>query len=183
MSAHSLRGSPFDRRLWLVLCTLAVLPGCAGYMIGNRTLYPCGVRTVHVPVFESNSFRRGLGERLTEAVVKEIELKTPYKVVNSQQADSVLTGRVLREVKGVLVEAPSDDPRDLQYNMKVEVTWLDRKGTALRQSQAIPLPGAVALIDQTADFVPEVGQSVTTAEQQAIERLATQIVSLMETPW
>jgi len=31
--------------------------------------------------------------------------------------------------------------------------------------------------------VPEVGQSVETAQQEAIQRIATQIVSLMEKPW
>ena len=49
--------------------------GCAAYQIGNQSLYPLEIHTVAVPVFQSNSFRRNLGERLTEAVVKEIEKK------------------------------------------------------------------------------------------------------------
>ena len=40
--------------------------GCATpYQIGNRSLYPQDVHTVYVPIFESDSFRRNLGERLT----------------------------------------------------------------------------------------------------------------------
>ena len=64
---------------------LIVLPGCAGYQIGNRSLYRPDIRTVHVPVVQSESFRRYLGERLTEAIVKEVELRTPYKVVGTTE--------------------------------------------------------------------------------------------------
>ena len=76
----------------MLLLVLPVLCGCAGYQIGNRTLFPTHIHTVHVPTFESISFRRNLGERLTEAVVKEIEVRTPYKVVADPNADSVMTG-------------------------------------------------------------------------------------------
>jgi hypothetical protein len=67
-----------------------VVPGCATYRFGNRSLYRCDIRTVHVPMVQSDSFRRNLGERLTEAIVKELELKTQYKVVDAASADSVL---------------------------------------------------------------------------------------------
>src|SRR5262245_35350210 len=72
-----------------ILCILqsAILSGCAGYQIGNRALYRPDLRTVHVPVIQSDSYRRYLGERLTEAIVKEIELRTPYKVVGPDAAD------------------------------------------------------------------------------------------------
>ena len=73
------------------------MSGCAGYQIGNQTLYPAHISTVYVPVIESASFRRNLAEWLTEAVVKEIELKTPYKVVGSPSADSILSGRLAGE--------------------------------------------------------------------------------------
>ena len=43
------------------------------------------VSTVYVPMIESGSYRRDLGERLTEAVAKQIELKTPYKVVGRRR--------------------------------------------------------------------------------------------------
>jgi hypothetical protein len=46
-------------------------------------------------MFESTSFRRNLGERLTEAVVKRSKTE-PYKVVSDPNADSVLTGRIVR---------------------------------------------------------------------------------------
>jgi hypothetical protein len=38
-------------------------------------------------------------------------------------------------------------------------------------------------VAQSADFTPEGGQSVATAHQEAIQRLAEQIVSQMESRW
>jgi hypothetical protein len=67
--------------------------------------------------------------------------------------------------------------------MKVEVSWCDRKGRMLRDVKAVPLPSEMTSVDGTANVVPEVGQSIATAQQQAICRMAEQIVGLMEKPW
>jgi hypothetical protein len=157
--------------------------GCAGYQIGNQSLYPLEVHTVYVPIFKSNSFRRNLGERLTEAVVKEIENKTPYKVLDDPNADTILTGAIVQEGKTVLVPDLSGDARDVQANIHVQVSWVDRKGRMLRPDKAIPLPTEIADVSGTGDVVAEVGQSVATAQQEAICRIAQQIVGLMEKQW
>lgn len=170
-------------RGYSIAFSFLLLCGCAGYQIGNQTLYPLEIRTVHVPVFQSNSFRRNLGERLTEAVVKEIERRTPYKVVGDPNADSVLTGRIVAENKRVLVPALTGDAREIQVGVQVEVSWCDRKGRMLRDTQPVPLPLEIADVSGTGNVVPEVGQSIATAQQEAISRVAKQIVGLMEKPW
>ncbi len=162
---------------------LLLLGGCAGYQIGNYSLYPDHVRTVHVAVFESVSFRRNMGERLTEAVCKEIERITPYKVVGRASADSVLAGRITNETKQVVVEARSGEAREIQTSLQVEVSWTDCHGQELRRRQSIALPPEIARVSGSGNLIPEVGQSVATAQQQAITRIAEQIVSLMEKPW
>ncbi len=166
------------------LATLALLGGgCAAYRVGNGTLYAPDVQTVYVPMIESDSFRRDLGERLTEAVVKEIELKTPYKVVGTPDADSVLAARLTSDTKRVVIENQNDDPRALELNMYAEVTWYNRRRQPLRAPNMIALSPDMVAIGQTDALLPEVGQSVATQQQQAIQRLAEQIVATMEEPW
>jgi hypothetical protein len=157
--------------------------GCAGYHVGNQSLFPQEVHTVYVPIFKSNSFRRNLGERLNEAVVKEIEANTTYKVVNDPNADSTLTGAIVHERKTVLVPNLSGDAREVEANIIVQVSWVDRKGRLLRENKDIPLPTEIADVTGTGDVLAEVGQSVATGQQQAICRIARQIVGLMENPW
>src|SRR6476659_10123256 len=95
----------------LCILLLLVFSGCIGYHVGTASLYAPDVATVYVPMIESDSYRRDLGERLTEAVIKEIELKTPYKVVNTPSADSILSAHLIRDMRHVLVEKAYDDTR------------------------------------------------------------------------
>ena len=164
-------------------CILLSLAGCAAYQVGTRSLYAPDVATVYVPMIESDSYRRDLGERLTEAVVKEIELKTPFKVVGTPDADSVLSAKLLTDQRRTLAENSFDDPRLSETALWAEVTWLNRRRAPIVPAQTIALPPELIGISQTATLIPEVGQSVVSSQQQAIERLAQQIVSTMEEPW
>ena len=170
--------------LLLAPCSL-LFAGClANYQFGARTLFPEGIETVYVPVFDSASFRRGLGEELTEEVIKQIESRTPYKVVSSPQAaDTVLVGKIVSEGKSLLFETTTGDPRDTEIKMAVKVSWTDMRGRPVRNIPLVPVKDLAVDVSAASDLVPEVGQSTTTAQQQVIKKLAAQIVSLMEKPW
>lgn len=163
----------------LVAASLTALAGC-GYMVGDG--FDRQVRSVEVPMFETSSLRRGIEVQLTEAVQKQVQLRTPFRVVKGD-ADTRLSGRVVDLRKSVLGETLYDDPRELQLNLVVEVVWEDlRSGRILAERQIPVTPELVSLRSQ-ADFAPEVGQSLATAMQQSINQMARQIVNLMETPW
>ena len=174
-------------RAWLLVIPLPMLlAGCAAYRFGNNTLYAPNVRTVYVPMIQSESYRTtpgiDLGERLTEALCKEIEKRTPFKVVGDPNADSVLTARIVADTKRMVVESPTDQSRQVEMNMQVLVTWADRGGSVLSSGQ-VPMPAASVDVGQAAMLVPEFGRSVVTTQQEAIVKLAQQIVGLMEEPW
>lgn len=160
----------------LVLLTICCSLGCAGYHLGNQYLYRSDIRTVHVAIFESDSYRRFLGQRTTEAVIKEVELTTPLTITNPQIADSFIRGRIIRETKSVVGENRFDDARSLRAGWVVEVDWVDRAGTPLMQRQTVR-------ISEDSVFIPEGGQSLSTAQQKIIERVARQTVSQMQNPW
>lgn len=156
----------------LLLCCI----GCAGYNVGNQFLYRSDIRTVHVAMVESESFRKFLGPQLTEAVVKEIELGTPLTITEPALADSFIQGRLITAQKRVIGEDRSDEPRELLIDYRLEVSWVDRTGVPLMQRQLVRLDLDVA-------FVPEGGQSMATAQQELIQRIAREIVGQMEMPW
>lgn len=170
----------------VAVALLSLLPGCATYRFGNNTLYAANVRTVYVPVFQCDGFRvtpgLDLGERLTEAVCKEIEKRTPFKVVNTDGADSILTGRIVADTKRMVVESPTDQSRMVEMNIQVLVNWADRGGAVLA-SGAVPLPASSVDVGQAAMLVPEYGRSVVSTQQEGLVRMAQQIVDLMEEPW
>lgn len=159
------------------LAGLLLIAGC-GYTVGNG--FNPDVKTVSVPIFENDTFRRGIEVQLTEAVQKEITKRTPYRLAKGLDADTRLTGRIVQSRKDVLGENKFDDPRELQLSLMIVTKWENlRTGEVLAQ-QEIPLsPTAIPLTTQ-ADFAPEVGQSLATGTQGAVDQLARRIVNMME---
>ncbi len=173
----------FGNPLIALVAVVVIMPGCAAYQFGSASMFRAGIRTVHVPVVRNDTFRHDLGIRLTEALVKEIERRTPYKVTGDPNADSVLTCRVGNEAKRVLTETETDDPRALDAVIAVEATWAGRSGQLLMQNSVVPNGSLAITFGQDARFVPEAGQSIDSATQAAIEDLAERIVSQMECRW
>ena len=153
--------------------------------MGSESLYAPDIRTVYVPMVESDSYRRDLGERLTEAIVNEIELKTPYKVVASPAADAVLSVHLLGDTRRSLVEDAFDAVRAAENHLRAEVTFVNhrRMGFAPCPPVVINMPPELNEVGATSLLVPAVGQTVSSSQQIAIERLAQQIVGSMEEPW
>jgi hypothetical protein len=141
------------------------------------------VRSIAVPVFTCEDDRRWLGLRLTEAVHKEIQRRLPYKIVAGANADTRLNGRVLALYKDVVGETRNDDPRTLQLQLAVEVTWTDTRTQQILAQQVVADDSPAVTLMTDTRFSPETGQSMATASQEMIDRMARRIVDLLETPW
>ena len=162
------------------LTGLSALPGC-GYTVGAP--FARDIRTVHVPTFQSADYRRGYELQLTEAVQKQIQLQTPYRLAKEPGADTRLTGRIVSIDKRVPNQNKYDDPRELQLSIGIEVKWEDLRTGQVINQQTVPLSGNAAQLLGTTTFAPEAGQSMATATQETVGILARQIVGLMEVPW
>ena len=135
------------------------------------------VKTVFVS-FKTQTFRRDLEKQLTEAVLKEISLRTPYKVVgNPKDADSILKGMITFGDKNLVVEAPTNLPRELNAMMTVQVNWTHNPPNEVEKTR---LP---TVVTETINFVPEVGETTLSAYNHVIQSIAKQIVDMMEQPW
>lgn len=164
----------------LVVAGVLLLSGC-GYTIGNG-FHP-DVQTVSVPIFENDTFRRGIEVQLTEAVQQEIQQRTPYRLAKGLEADTRLTGRIVQVRKDVLGENKFDDPRELQLGLMIVAKWENLRTGEVLAVQEVPLsPTAIPLTTQT-QIAPEVGPSLATGNQEALGQLARRIVNMMETPW
>jgi hypothetical protein len=229
-------------KLWIVAAAL-LLPSCEdgrnftlfGYTTAPQ--YDLTIHTVYVPIFKNRTLWRGMEFELTRAVVREIEAKTPYKVVsNCEEADTELIGTIINFNKNMLNRNQLNEVREAETTLAVEVIWRNRRtGEILSAPRppgaiapaipsipapealprggvpsafpnappppgasptgppppyappdappAIPAPPPPVLIQSIGGFIPELGQSITTAQQQNVNRLAIQIVSMMEKPW
>lgn len=159
-------------------CTL-IVGGC-GYMVGGT--HAPEFRTVHVPTFASDSFRRDVELQLTEAVQQQIQLRTPYRLAKPPHADTRLEGRIVSIDKRVENQNRFDDPRELELAIGIEVRWVDARSGQILGAREFPVTAPLAQLISQTSFAPESGQSLATATQQAVDQLARQIVGMMETP-
>jgi len=154
--------------------------GC-GYHLGNA--FPADVRTVYVPIFTSEDYRRGTEFQLTEAVQRQIQLRTNYRLVKSDTADTKLTGKIKSIRKNVQGMDRFDDPRQLQIQYAVDVTWEDLRTSRILAQNQVAIEPEMNHLFATGDMAPEVGQSLATATQEAIDKMARHIVDLMQNSW
>lgn len=157
-----------------------LISGC-GYTFGPSQRPD--VRTIHVPVFRNDTFRRNLDYLLTEAVQQEIKTRGAYRLVDESAAETVLEGKIIDTQKNPLSETRFDDPRELQLMLAAQISWVDRRSGRILQQHIFPLSPALAQQSSQVSFAPEVGHSLATAQTEAVQRLASQIVDLTEMPW
>ena len=161
------------QRLFLLL--ILTLPGC-GYT--STELFPEKVRTVAVPIFQNNTFYREMEFDLTDALIKEIELRTPYKVTDQSVADTILQGEIVSVDQTRLSrQAIGGVPQELELRVTVDFIWKNiNTGELLRERKGMQAVGR---------YIPTrpISELLTVSQHQANERLATRIVSVMADNW
>ena len=149
------------------------LVGC-GY--STKRPFPTDIQTVHVEMFQSKEFRRELEFRLTESLIKRIEMDTPYRIAPRDRADVLLTGEVLKvENRTFGNDFNTDLPREIGSTVVVRFKLQDlRSGEILLDRPRF--------VYQTS-YIPPVGETFVQGMTRAMDGLAEQIVEAMESPW
>ena len=69
----------------------------------SESLFPEGVGSIYVQMFDNRSFRRGVEYELSDALAKRIEAETPYKIISSRdRADTIISGQIVQITESVL---------------------------------------------------------------------------------
>lgn len=156
----------------LLLVAVCVLTGC-GY--STTELYPTQYTTITVPNFENRSHERGVEFRLREALIKELEQRTPYKTVSGTGlADTQLVGTIVRMDRTLISrDAAAGLPQEIEVTVVVDFEWKDlRTGDVIRSYRGLSAAG---------QFVPNriVGEWADDGIRMAVSRLANQMVARM----
>lgn len=160
----------------------ALLLGCAAWLpVGCGYTFtaarPSGVRTVAVPVFENTTFSHGLEVQLTDAVIKEVQRRTPWVVVASGSAQTTLSGTITGSaLRTMSTSAKTGIVQEQAVELTVDFTWRDASGHTLasrRNFRALE------------SFVPErgTGERIELGQHAAVQELARAIVAELRSAW
>jgi hypothetical protein len=155
------------------LVALFGVSGC-GYT-ANRP-FRTDIQSVHVEMLHSREFRRELEFRLSEALVKRIQMDTPYRIAPRRTADAVFTGELLSvENRTFGDDFDTDLPREIGSTVAVRFRLQDvRTGEILAERPKF--------VYQTS-YIPPVGETFVHGMTRAMDGLAEGIVEAMESDW
>jgi len=164
----------FLRTIFALVCVVS-LTGCGYSHAGG---FPKDVTSIAVPIFENRTPYRDVEFALAEALVKEIELRTPYKVVRTVDADTILSGVVTQVDQRVLSRSASGGlPQEVELSIVVSFEWKNqRTGASMRDRKGFVTVGR---------YVPArpVGEPFELARYEAVQQLARDIVGVMRENW
>ena len=156
-------------------CCLLILSAVVGCGYTSRPLIPSNVRTVHLPIFDNRTFRRGLEFQLTQAVKSELLYKSDLRIADLATADTILIGEIVDVRESVLLEDLNDDIVETGVTITVDLVWKDRRtGRIIAERKGI---------SDTAEFIVTRGESIGTATEEAFRDLAERIVSSLQEDW
>ena len=160
-------------RTLTVVVGISLLSGCS---YSTQRPFRTDIQSIHVEMFHSREFRRELEFRLTESIVKRIELDTPYRIAPRKSADALLTGELIKvENRTFGNDFDTDLPREIGSTMVVRYRLKDmRNGEILVERHRFVYQSS---------YIPPVGETFIQGMTRAVDGLAEHIVESMETGW
>jgi hypothetical protein len=157
----------------VLLITVVLAVGCAGYRLGPTNGREAGAQSVQVVPFLNHSKEPGMADELTAAVRKEIQHDGTLKLETRGGADLVVQG-VITDYQRRAISLLSEDVRtvrDYQVSLVVQLTVRDRSGAVVLEQ------------DVREGTVLRVGDDLSASERQVVpiltRDLARQITHLI----
>ena len=124
----------------LLLTFCGGLTSCGYHVAGSAIHLPQNVRTLAVPVFTTRVLAYHSEMDFTQAVVRELNIRTKYRVIGSEsdQADAVLRGTILSQsVAPLTYDSQSSQTASYLITITAKVVLIARDGHILYQNDAL----------------------------------------------
>ena len=147
-----------------------------GYASG--AMYSSKFRSVAVPLFKNNGTDRAVQFQLGDALVKEFEQMTPYKVTSEGRAETVLRGTITAVTMNMVSQSLGTGlPEEMAFGVTVDFEWLDMKTGKPIVSRAG--------FKSTAVFVASLpnNQPIDLARFAVAQQMARDIVASLQGDW
>jgi outer membrane lipopolysaccharide assembly protein LptE/RlpB len=125
---------------YAVIALALLMSGCGYHQVGAAGQMPVNVRTLAVPVFTSKVQGFRTETMFTEAVVRELNTRTQFRVLTTgdgSNADAVLRGTILTETVAPLTyDASSGQTSSYLITVTAQVVLTAHDGTVLYKNDA-----------------------------------------------
>ena len=146
----------------LFLIPALLLTGCGYHTAGSASHLPTNVRTIAVPVFDTRAQQFHTEFAFTQAVVRELNSRTQYRVLNQDSdADATLHGTVLSEVASPLTyDSSSGQTSSYLITINARVILTARDGHVLYRNDSLLFREQYQSTQDVNGFIQEDGPAV-----------------------
>jgi outer membrane lipopolysaccharide assembly protein LptE/RlpB len=146
-----------------VLALLLGATGCGYHAVGSATHVPANVRTLAVPIFVSKVQGYKTETVFTEAVVRELNTRTKYRVLTSggADADATLRGTILTQTIAPLTyDSTSGQTSSYLVTVTAQVVLTAHDGKVLYRNDAFSWREQYQSTQDLSGFIQEDGAAV-----------------------
>jgi hypothetical protein len=151
---------------------VALMCGC-GY--STRSLISRDISSIHIPIFENDTFRRGIEFDLTKAVKDEVMSKTNLRIASKDNADTILHGTVNTFTERIITHGFRDSIVEAEMALLVEIRLIDRRTDRVLVHEKG--------IRQATGYIVRRGETLESASDEGVVDLAETIVNLLAEKW
>lgn len=147
-------------------CLLAVV-GCGYHPVGSPAHLPETVHTLAVPVFQNNTQSYHTEVAFTQAVIRELSSRTPYRLISgsSPDADATLEGTITSfQVTPLTYNSQTGQSSSFLITIKARVKLVDHNDKTLYQNPTYLFRQQYETTEDLVTFIQE--------DNPAVQRLA-----------
>lgn len=163
----------------VMFLSLASLAGCGYHQAGSASHLPSDVRTLAVPVFATNAQAYRTEMAFTQAVVRELNTRTKYRVTTSDaaEADATLRGTILSETIAPLTyDATTSQSSSYLVTVTAKAVLTAHDGRVLYENDAVTFREQYQSTQDLTGFIQEGSPAITRMSRDFAQALVSDML-------
>jgi outer membrane lipopolysaccharide assembly protein LptE/RlpB len=166
-------------RATLLFALSIALTGCGYHTAGSATHIPANVRTLSVPIFTTRSQAYHTEMAFTQAVVRELNTRTKYRIVNndSPDADATLTGAILSQtITPLTYDATTGQSSSYLVAVTAKVVLTASDGHVLYRNNSITFREQYQSTQDLSNFIQEGSPAINRMSRDFAQTLVSDML-------
>ena len=159
-----------------ISCTSCETDPTVGY--SSSSLYPKQYQSIAIPIFQNSTMTRDVEFMLTDAIIKEIQVRSPYRVVDKHVAETILTGTITSLKLSTLSRSRTTGlDNEVLFKVVIDFEWYDQVNGNRIVGRKNFASSAVFIPSRPSSEPLEIGQFAV------VQQLASDIIDQMQASW
>lgn len=167
-------------RLALFLLASTLITGCGYHTAGSATHIPPGVQTLAVPIFSTRTQAYHTEMAFTQAVIREVNTRTRYKVLNTDtsDADATLRGTIVSQtITPLTYDANSSQSSSYLVAVTASVVLTAHDGRVLYRNDAVTFREQYQSTQDVNTFIQEGSPAVSRMARDFAQTVVSDVIN------